>query len=220
MKCIKLVFSLSVLLVALTLTSCLDSETSKRQYVSYVTVVESQMALLSDDGYTLYPSDFSGFAGLERACVLYTLQDGYPVNEGSKVLHVDIDTSQSFGIYTKSIIQTSVPIDSLENKSLTDFNLFAANGYVTTYATFMYQNKAYFDLVRDLNKESNDTLYLKFNFNKGATDGYCSAYSYNSFRLPGDLRYDFSGKDSIVIAVSANVNSEAKNFYSNYKFNY
>lgn len=219
MKCIKLIFSLSVLLVALTLTSCLDSDSSKQPYQAYVTVEDGGMTLLTDDGYTLYPSDYSGFSSLERAYVVYTLQDGY-TNDGS-VLHVDIDTSQSFGIYTKSVIQTSAAIDSLENKSLTAFNyMWAANGYVTTNVSFMYQNKAYFDLIRNLNKESNDTLYLKFNFNKGDADGYYSAYSVNSFRLPGGLRYDFSGKDSIVVAVSANVNSETKTFYSNYKFNY
>lgn len=222
MKNSKLLISCLSFMIALFLTSCIDSDgNSKQTYYSYVTVKDGGKKLLADDGVILYPSlasisQLKDFATTERAYVGYTLQEIQDPSNPKGTYSVDLGGYAPIKVDNiLSIQKGDAPADTLKtnNDPVKDFGFVSTKDYVTMQTTFYYvQGKVpSIKLWRDMTVNNADTLFLNLYFNdkkvSGESLGYqpgTVTYSYKT----GDLKTQFPAKQSVIVAIKGLVEND------------
>ena len=245
MKNFKFLLLGVALMVVTMFSSCLKSDDTPNNYMTYVTVGSGYL------GTEYLIQDITGIKMVapassmlvydlkvgDRALLTYKLQDGFTADINTKEYKIDVINCQkipSRRILEKPVVGSAG--DTLRNDSIASFyaaayywgfpEVWAYNGYVTTGIIFYAKSYGYVDLIKDnINK---DTLFLKLNLN--ADRGSNQGGGNYSFYMPEKMELTSAGiqpkNDSIVVAVSAKVmdgyssGTKKESRYWKYKLNY
>lgn len=195
MKQMKFLAITLILLMGVAFTSCIDSDGGDSyDTATYVTVLDNSIyggvTLLTDDGYTLLPSNpevlkITATDYVKRAVVGVKWAEGVVFDhDRNKRYKVDIVAREGLPSKTycslPDTIKNSYPIVSLGEKTL-----WGANGnYLTFSFTFNYESQS--PVVFDLfpYKAEGDKLTMKLCQSVGAKNAYNSQDYMMSFELP------------------------------------
>lgn len=195
------------LLMGISFTSCLNSDDGNASYSGFVTVSQgflSDIVLLTDDGYTLTPTNPSVLLANskypERVFLNYELVAGEEFVSGKTKYNVSI--LSGYVIPVKTFNQKP---DTLNDYKITQLSApWYANNYVTFGIGFNYLNSVV-DFEVSQQKIGHDTLYVKLNYSKGGGDSfYNEGTTYLSFKVPSSVYGVIEEKnDSIWVKILA-----------------
>lgn len=213
MKEMKTFFVTLILLVSVSLTSCIDGgddSSSSWDLFKYGTVVQSALggvAVYTDDGLTLSLSNPSAIKYTDgtyptRIAGYYKLATGETLQTGKTNYTVSFVTGNL--IITKNFTQK--PDTLKKNYSITSIDgYYIANSYATLFLSFPYKTGSNVSFDMYTQKVGNDTLYVALNYTNGGSDdnsGYQVSQIPYSFKLPSNIEIQ-PKNDSIWVKVSA-----------------
>jgi hypothetical protein len=212
MKEMKTFFVTLILLVSVSLTSCIDGgdDSSSWDFFKYGTVVQSAfggVAVYTDDGLTLtlsnpsvikytdgtYPTRVAGYYKLATGETLQTGKTNYTVSFVTGNLIVTKNFNQKPDTIKKSYSITSID------------GYYIANSYATVFLSFPYKTASNVSFDMYTQRVGNDTLYVALNYTNGGSDdnsGNLISQIPYSFKLPSNIEIQ-PKNDSIWVKVSA-----------------
>lgn len=231
MKQIKFLTLALTILMGISFTSCLDSDSGPYQWYRYVTV-DSWMGIITlkgDDGFTYTPTNPNALQYqnsseyVKRALVLLQLADeNDDFVEGKTEYKVTI--AWAGGIEVKEFCEQPDTINAKKIVQMSEYGAWAANDYVTVecvYACTYVNDPQAFDLYPE--KAEGDVLTVRFCHSYGrGENAYSQASAIKSFRIPSVDRLNqqldrveggtlVPANDSIsVIVVAEGTNGELK----------
>ncbi|MEG1684606.1 MAG: hypothetical protein RR319_01480 [Bacteroides sp.] len=189
----------------------------------------------ADGGGILKPSaasiaQFAALKDMKRALIQYSYQDGFtPTAETTEFL-IDVLAYQEIRWSNVKILPTEDPQDTLRinNDSIQSFvdnslffddkycSAYAYRGYVNLVTSFKYESRIspYISMAYNPEKDivkgaTKDTLFMKLYFDNRSKDPAkvtsTAPQVLSNFCLPRGLQYEFSGREDIVIGISADI---------------